>query len=133
MTMDEFTNQHLAGSVGVHVRGVDEIPARRAVGLINLAGFVFSGTPTPILAKCHGAERHFCKSQTAIPQESIFHSFDLSSRNFGSHTIVQWIRSQELALQNFVKKTAQRTHRRTSFTHPLQVFAQETPLYHHLT
>jgi len=104
MTMDEFTNQHLAGSVGVHVRGVDEIPARRAVGLINLAGFVFSGTPTPILAKCHGAERHFCTSQTAIPQESIFHSFDLSSRNFGSHTIVQWIRSQELALQILSKK-----------------------------
>jgi hypothetical protein len=104
MTMDEFTNQHLAGSVGVHVRGVDEIPARRAVGLINLAGFVFSGTPTPILAKCHGAERHFCNSQTAIPQESIFHCFDLSSRNFGSQTIVQWIRSQELALQILSKK-----------------------------
>jgi hypothetical protein len=53
---NKFANKLFARPIGIYVRGVNKIPACRAVRLVDLASFVFSRTPASIFAECHGAE-----------------------------------------------------------------------------
>ena len=66
MLQHELAQERFAGTVGVDVRGVDEIAASLAEGVVDLAGFVLGGTPAPVLAEGHGAKGSFGNSQTAV-------------------------------------------------------------------
>ena len=79
MPGDELAHELLAGAIGINVRRVDEIAARFAKGIVNLARFILRTTPAPILAKGHRAETEIGDAQSAAAEELVIHCFHVAT------------------------------------------------------
>ena len=70
---DEFTDEALAGAVGVAIGGVEEIAACLGIEIEGAATFFLVGTPTPILAKTHGAEAKLGDAKSTAAKKFVVH------------------------------------------------------------
>ena len=54
---DKFTHQFFTGAAGVNIGRVDKVTTGFGIGIKLLFTFFLIGTPTPVVAEGHGAQR----------------------------------------------------------------------------
>src|SRR5262245_30191849 len=73
LTPHELAEECLAGAIGVDVGGVDEVAVGVPVEVVDLPRFVLAGTPSPVLAERHCAERGLGHAQAAVAEKPVPH------------------------------------------------------------
>src|SRR6476660_1590704 len=70
--LQEFTDERLAGSVGISVGSVNEVVTRIEKLIEDLASCVFGISPTPLGSKRHCSETKTRYAQATLTQEDVF-------------------------------------------------------------
>src|SRR5579859_6065812 len=74
VALDKFTKKALAFAVSIKICRVKEIATRFPILFIHVARLFLRRSPSPLLTKCHGAERKLRHPQTAASKEPVFHA-----------------------------------------------------------